>query len=211
MVNNDYTDMEDVAVNKEAIELNNPSMVNNDYTIIEDVAINEEAIELNNPNNDNQDNGNNNDRNSDIDDDEDDNVLYSKVATMKKRKKGARSKPMMPKKRKSKGTTKCNKKSWHNNNTSINHDFVISGKGDADVEGDADSEDSDDNVDLFKEKRYKKTNATNWMKHESRQPGREIHPIPFTGASEFFPLNITDKETKEMIDKHGNVCFHTNL
>jgi hypothetical protein len=37
---------------------------------------------------------------------------------------------------------------------------------------------------------------------------REIHPIPFTGTSEFFRPNITDKKMKDMIDKHGNVCFH---
>jgi hypothetical protein len=58
------------------------------------------------------------------------------------------------------------------------------------VEGDADGKDSDNNVDLFEEKRYKKTNATNWMKHKNRQPGREIHPIPFTGTSEFACPNI---------------------
>jgi hypothetical protein len=186
-------------------------MVNNDYTNMEDVAVDKEAIEFNNPNNDNQDNSKDNNCNNDIDDDDNNDVLYSKVPTTKKRKKGARLKPMTPKKRKSKGTTKRNKKSRHDNNTSINHDFVISGKGDADVEGDADSNYSDDNVDLFKEKKYEKTNATNWTKHKNGQPGREIHLIPFTGTSEFFPQNITDKEMKEMIDKHSNVRFHKNL
>jgi hypothetical protein len=38
--------------------------------------------------------------------------------------------------------------------------------------------------------------------------GRVIHPIPFTGTSEFFHPNISDIEMKEMIDEHGNVCFH---
>jgi hypothetical protein len=99
-------------------------------------------------------------------------------------------------------------KGRHNNNTSINHDFVISGKGDADIEGDADGKDSDDNVDLFEEKRFEKTNATNWTKHKNGQPGRDIYPISFTGTSEFFPPNITDKEMKEMIDKHSNIRFH---
>jgi hypothetical protein len=74
---------------------------------------------------------------------------------------------MTLKKRKSKGTTKCNKNSLHNNNTSVNHDFVICGEGDAVIEGDTDSKDSDNDVDLFEEKRYKKTNAANWMKHKN--------------------------------------------
>ena len=43
----------------------------------------------------------------------------------------------------SKGTT----------NTPINHDSVmLSGKGDADFEGDADAKDLDDDIDLFNEK-----------------------------------------------------------
>jgi hypothetical protein len=96
-------------------------MVNNDYTIIEDVAVNKEAIEFNYPDDYNQDNGDDNNHNSDINDDDDDDVLYSKVATTKKRKKGARSKPIMPKKRKSKGATKCNKKAG----TTITHQSTM--------------------------------------------------------------------------------------
>jgi hypothetical protein len=78
-------------------------MVGNDYTNMEDVAINEEAIEFNNRNNDNQDDGDRNDCDDDNNNDNDDNNdgLYSKVATTKKRKKGARSKPTTSKKRKS--------------------------------------------------------------------------------------------------------------
>jgi hypothetical protein len=51
-----------------------------------------------------------------------------------------------------------------------------------------------------------KTNAKNWTKHVNGQPGRVIHPIMFTGLAEFFCLNIFDKEIKEMIGVHGNVC-----
>jgi hypothetical protein len=80
-------------------------MVNNDYTDMEDVAINKDAIEFYNSNNIDQDNGDDDDHNNDNDNDDDnanDDVLYSKVATtIKKRKKGARSKPMTSKKRKS--------------------------------------------------------------------------------------------------------------
>ena len=36
---------------------------------------------------------------------------------------------------------------------------MIRGEGDADVAGDVESEDSDDNSDLFKEKKYGKTKA----------------------------------------------------
>ncbi len=52
-----------------------------------------------------------------------------------------------------------------------------------------------------------KTNAKTWTKHVNDQPGRVIHPIVFTGPAELFCLNIFDKEIKEMIDVHGNVCF----
>ncbi len=117
-------------------------MVDDDYTDMEDVVVNKEAIEFNSRNNDDQENGNHNDCDNDDDDDDDDNVLYSKVAATKKRKKGTRSKPMTLKKRKPKGTTKRNNKSRHNSNTSINHDFVVCGEGDEDVEGDADGKES---------------------------------------------------------------------
>jgi hypothetical protein len=115
---------------------------------------------------------------------------------------------MMSKKRKLKGITKRNRKRWHTSNTSINHGFVVCGEGDAVVEGDADGKDSDKDADLFKEKRYERTNAANWTKHKNGQPGRVTHPIPFTGTSEFFCPNISDIEMKEMIKEHGNVRFH---
>jgi hypothetical protein len=113
------------------------------------------------------------------------------------------------KKTKSVVMPKCNKKSQHNNNTIINHDSVISCKGDADVGGDADDEDDlDDDDDLFEEKRYKKQKPKIGisMTTENGQPGRGIH-IPFTGPAEFFCPNIYDKELKVMMDAHGNICF----
>ena len=49
-------------------------------------------------------------------------------------------------------------KSKRTTNTSIIHDSVmLSGKRDTDFEGDADGEDLNDDIDLFKEKRYAKT------------------------------------------------------
>ena len=114
----------------------------------------------------------------------------------KKRKKGKLS--TSKKRRKSKGMT----------NTSINHDSVmLSGKGDMDFEGDADGKDSDDDVDLFEEKRYEKSKAKNWTMHKNGQPGREIHPIPFTGPAEFFRPNISDNKLKTMFDEHGGIRF----
>jgi hypothetical protein len=124
-------------------------MVSDNYTDMEDFAVNKEAIEFNNRNDDDQEIGNNTNQDNDNDDNNDDNVLYSKVGTSKRRNKGKRLELMMSKKRKSKGMAKHNRKSWHDNNTSVNHDFVVCGKGDADVEGDADGKDSDNNVDLF--------------------------------------------------------------
>jgi hypothetical protein len=142
-------------------------MVDDGYTDMEDVAVDKEAIEFDNRNNNNQENGDNDDCNNNNNDDNNDNVLYSKVAATKKRKKGTRLKPMTSKKRKPKGITKHNNKSQRNSNTSVNLDFVVCGKGDAKVEGDADGEESDKDVDLFKEKRYEKTNAANWTKHKN--------------------------------------------
>jgi hypothetical protein len=131
-------------------------MAEDDYTNMEDVAVDEEAIEFDNHNDNDQENGGNNDCNNDNNNDNHDDVLYSEVAATKKRKKGTRLKPMTSKKRKPKGTTKCNNKSRHNSNTSINHDFVVCSKGDAEVEEDADGKESDEDIDLFEEKRYTK-------------------------------------------------------
>ncbi len=69
-------------------------MVDDDYTDMEDVAVNEEAIEFNNRNDNDQENGDNDNCDNDDDDDDNDNILYSKVVATKKRKKGMRSKPM---------------------------------------------------------------------------------------------------------------------
>jgi hypothetical protein len=90
---------------------------------------------------------------------------------------------------KSKGTT----------NTPINHDSGImpSGDGDADFEGDADTEDSDDDIDLFEEKQYEKTKSKNWTKHKNGRPGRDIHPILFTGLSEFSGLIYQTTRSRE--------------
>ena len=95
-------------------------------------------------------------------------------------------------------------------NTPVNHDSVmLSGDGDTDFEGDADAEDSDDDIDLFEEKRYEKTKSKNWTKHENGRPWREIHPIPFTGLSEFFRPNLSDDEVKGMMmDAHGDIRYH---
>ena len=86
-----------------------------------------------------------------------------------------------------------------------------SGKGDADFEGDADGEDSDDDINLFEEKRYTKTQAKNWTMHENGQPGRVIHPIPFTGPAELFRPNLTDDELKGLIDVQRDIRFSKSL
>ncbi len=63
-------------------------MVGDDYTNKEDVAI-DKAIEFNNHNDDDDDDDANKDDDNDYD-------LYSKVATIKKRKKGVMPKQTMP-------------------------------------------------------------------------------------------------------------------
>jgi hypothetical protein len=74
-------------------------------------------------------------------------------------------------------TRKYNKKNQYDN-TSINHDSIVSDEGDTDVGGDADGEDDFDN-NLLK-KRLHKIKAKNWTMHTNSQLGRLIHPIPFT-------------------------------
>ncbi|KAL3774010.1 hypothetical protein ACHAW5_004860 [Stephanodiscus triporus] len=103
-------------------------------------------------------------------------------------------------KRAERAKTKCNKKSRHNNNTSINHDHALSDKSDVGIEeGDADGENSYEDMDFFKERWYKKTKP---------KFGRCIHPIPFTGPAKFFHPNISDKgELKGMMDAHGGIRF----
>jgi hypothetical protein len=49
---------------------------------------------------------------------------------------------------------------------------MLSGEGDTDFEGDADTEDSDDNIDLFKEKRYEKTKSEK-LDEAQKQRARE--------------------------------------
>ncbi len=151
-------------------------MVDDDYTDKEDCAANE-AIEFDNREDDKSDNKD--DNNGGDDDNNDD--LHSKDMTKKKRKKGTHSKQTTLKKTKSVAATKHNKKSRHINNTTINHDHVISGKGDSVVEGDANGKDSDFDIDFFEEQRYENTKATNWMIHTDGQPGRVIHPIRSLG------------------------------
>ena len=170
-------------------------MVDDDYTNKEDAVVDKEATEFNDQDNNNNDNNEGDDGCND--DDEGDDYIEAVATTEKKRKKGNLS--TSRKWHKSKGTT----------NTPINHDSVmLSGEGDADFEGDTDSEDSDDDIDLFKEKRYEKTKAKNWTKRKNGRPGREIHPIPFTGSAEFFWPSLSDNEVKGMMDEHDDIRFH---
>jgi hypothetical protein len=182
-------------------------MVDNDYTDMEGVAVNKEAIEFDNCNNNNQENGDDKDYNND-DDDNNGNILYSKVAATKKRKNGMRSKPMTWKKRKSKGMTKRNKKA----STLVTHQSTMVLWYVARV------------TRLLREMQTARTltrmqicSRRRGMKEPTQQigrstkngqPGRVIHPIPFTGTSEFFCPNISEIEMKEMIDEHGDVRFH---
>ncbi|KAL3764001.1 hypothetical protein ACHAW5_000040 [Stephanodiscus triporus] len=85
----------------------------------------------------------------------------------------------------------------------------LRGEGDVGVEeGDADSENLDDNdMDLFEEKRYEKSKQTNWTMHQDGRPGRVIHPILFTGQAKFFCPNVSNEELKGMIDENGDVRF----
>jgi hypothetical protein len=173
-------------------------MVDDDYTDKEDAVVDEEAIEFNNRDDDDDDDNKGNDGGADDDDDDGNDYIEVVVTTEKKRKKAKSS--TSRKRHKSKGMA----------NTPINHDdsVMLSGECDVDFEGDADAEDSDDDIDLFEEKRYEKTKTKNWTKHKNGRPGREIHPIPFTGLAEFFQPNLSDDKVKGMMDAHGDIRFH---
>ncbi len=63
-------------------------MVDDDYTDMKDVAVNEEAVEFNSRNDDIQENGNDDDCNNDDDDDDDDDVLYARSRQQRRGRKG---------------------------------------------------------------------------------------------------------------------------
>jgi hypothetical protein len=113
-------------------------MVDDDYTNKEDVAVNK-AIEFNNCNND--DNDNDTDKDDNDDDDLYSKVSTAKKRKKEAMSKQMTLKKTMSKKAKSVAMTKHNNKSLHNNNTINNHDSVISCKGVANIEGDVDDKD----------------------------------------------------------------------
>ena len=83
-------------------------IVDNDYTNKEDVAVDKEAIEFKNNDNDDQDNSDDVNGDDDVDNGNDNDDLYIEVTTTKrknKRKKGVWSNPTTSRKRKSKGMT----------------------------------------------------------------------------------------------------------
>lgn len=83
-------------------------IVDNDYTNKEDVAVDKEAIEFKNNDNDDQDNSDDVNGDNDVDNGNDNDDLYIEVTTTKrknKRKKGVWSNPTTSRKRKSKGMT----------------------------------------------------------------------------------------------------------
>ncbi len=96
-------------------------MVDDDYTNMEDVANDKEAIEFNNRNDNNQENGDDDNHDNSNDNDNNDNIFYSKVETTKKRKKGMRSKPMPSKKLSQRGQPNATKKAG----TTITHQSTM--------------------------------------------------------------------------------------
>jgi hypothetical protein len=183
-------------------------MVDNDYTDMEDVVVDEEAIEFNNRNADDQENGDNDNCDNDDDNDDNNNVLYSEVVATKKRKKGTRLKPMTSKKRKSKGMTKRNKKTG----TLVTHQSTMILWYVARVTRtlrETQMPRTLTRMQICSRRRCTKE-PTQQIGRSTKngQPGRVIHPIPFTGTSEFFCPNISEIEMKEMIDEHGDVRFH---
>ena len=175
-------------------------MVDDDYTAKEDAVVDNEAFKFNNKDDNDNDNDNDNNEGNDggDDDDDDGNDYIEAVTTMEEKRKKGKS-TMSRKRHKSKGMT----------NTPINHDSVmLSGKGDADCEGDADAEGSDEDINLFEEKRYEKTIAKIWTKHKNGRDGREMHLILLTGPAEYFRPNLSDDKVKGMMDEHDDIHFH---
>jgi len=57
---------------------------------------------------------------------------------------------------------------------------------------------------------YKKTNPEHWtcIKPGGRAQGRDAEPIPFSGDTEEFDVNITDEELEKLKDESGDIRFY---
>ena len=75
----------------------------------------------------------------------------------------------------------------------------------------SDDDTNDDERDDDVVNAYVRTNPEDWTCLKNGAAGRVADPIPFTGESEEFSVDITDEEAKKLIDDNGDVGFERVL
>jgi hypothetical protein len=108
----------------------------------------------------------------------------------------------------------CNKRCRRNKNNqqmTINPDFLselLVGE-----EGNSDNETATMvNDDAIKRERqgqqkFKMMAKVDWKKISATHPGQPIEPIPYTGASQFFGVNLFNCEIEGMKDENGDIRY----
>jgi hypothetical protein len=110
---------------------------------------------------------------------------------------------------KKKGGKRCNNKSRHIKEATINHDSQLSFEGVVegdlvgDVVGNVDGKDNN-----FAEGHYEKTKKHNWVMHADGRTSRAVEPIPFFGQKSDFRPKVTTEELAGMYDGNGDLRFH---
>ena len=64
---------------------------------------------------------------------------------------------------------------------------------------------------LDETKTYMLTKPTDWKRVKKGRGGRKIDPIEYTGASEFFKVNITDEELELLKDENAVIWYYKVL
>ena len=70
------------------------------------------------------------------------------------------------------------------------------------------SEENDSEEDEGQFNIYKMTDPEDWRHTKSRTKPREVAPIPYTGESEEFGVDITKEELASLKDKNGDIRFY---
>ena len=59
---------------------------------------------------------------------------------------------------------------------------------------------------------YTRTDPEDWTCLKNGTPGRTIDPVPYTGDSEDFSVDVTEDEVRDkLMDEHGDIRFYKVL
>ena len=76
-------------------------------------------------------------------------------------------------------------------------------ESESESEGDDNGEEEDEENDAI----YQRTDPADWKKIGGRNPGRDVEPIPFTGETELFTVNISEEELESLKDINGDIRY----